>query len=152
MRMWVFLGFMLTAAIQDFRKKEVDLWVFVLFGAAAFLLNVYLWITAETKFLWQEHLLSCGLGAGLLLTGKLSQDGIGAGDGLFFLTSGLMLRFWENLTILCSGIFLGGMYGLAVFGWNQIYGKKNVRKMTIPFLPFVAIPGIWMAVLNCKGA
>ena len=152
MRMWVFSGFMLTAAIQDFRKKEVELWVFALFGAAAFLMNVYVWIAAETAPLWQEHLLSCSLGAGMLLLGKLSQGGIGAGDGLFFLTSGLMLRFWENLTILCAGVFLGGMYGLAVFGWNQMYGKQNVCKMTIPFLPFAAVTGIWMVVLSYKGA
>lgn len=150
--MWIFSGFMLTAAIQDLRKKEVELWVFVLFGGAACLLNIYLWLSARTGLAWQDQLLSCGLGAGLLLAAKLSQGGIGAGDGLFFLISGLMLRFWENLVILCGGILLGGMYALAVFGWNQMYGTRNVRKITIPFLPFAALPGIWMSILNYRGA
>ncbi|MCI9534669.1 MAG: pilus assembly protein CpaA [Lachnospiraceae bacterium] len=152
MRMWIFSGFMLTAAVKDLHKKEVELWVFALFGAAAFLMNVYLGVVTKADLLWQEQLMSCSLGAGLLLMGRFSRGGIGAGDGLFFLTSGLMLRFWENLTILCVGILLGGMYALTVFGWNQMYGRRNVRNETIPFLPFAAIPGIWLAVLNMKGA
>ena len=78
MRMWIFSGFMLTAAIKDLHKKEVELWVFALFGAAAFLMNVYLGVVTKADLLWQEQLMSCSLGAGLLLMGRFSRGGIGA--------------------------------------------------------------------------
>lgn len=151
MKMLVFLGFTVTAALQDLSKKEVRLWVFVLFGGLAIMLNGYLWMASKEDFIWIKHLWSCCLGIGLLLLGKGIGGGIGAGDGLFFLVSGLLLDFGENLWILCGGIFLGGIYGLAIFGWNRIYGKKDMRKETIPFLPFVAIPGIWMAAMKGGG-
>ena len=151
MRMWIFSGFMLTAAVKDLHKKEVELWVFALFGAAAFLMNVYLGVVTKADLLWQEQLMSCSLGAGLLLMGRFSRGGIGAGDGLFFLTSGLMLRFWENLTILCVGILLGG--GIVTLG-GSLLGVKAIVKPGVVVLAvgFSAMVGIFFGIYPASKA
>ncbi len=141
----VFAVFLLTAAAQDFKRQQVKLWVYILFGLLALIWDGYLWRTADVGFSWNRHLASCSIGICLYLAGRLLEGGIGAGDGLFFLISGLMLDFSENLAVMCMGVMLCGLYGMVLFVWNQIYWKKNVRKLSIPFLPFAAIPGIWMA-------
>ena len=62
----LFLGYLLAAAIQDFREKQVKIWVFVLFGFLGL-------ITAGKNLGWQEHLKSSCLGLGLLGLGKVSR-------------------------------------------------------------------------------
>ena len=79
------------------------------------------------------------------------EEEIGIGDGLFFLISGLMLDFFQNLTVLCMGVVLCGLYGMVLFVWNQIYWKKDVRKLTIPFFFFFLIPGIWITAMELWG-
>lgn len=148
MRTGIFLGFLLTAAGQDLCKKRVKVWVFVLFAAMALAADMYLWSQADGGFLWQEHLLSCGVGAGLLLLGKACGGGIGEGDGIFFLVSGLMLEFWENFAVLCIGVVLCGFYSLCLFVWCRGWAGRNTGKRTVPFLPFVVLPGVWVAVGN----
>lgn len=146
--MAVFMGFLLVAAGQDLYRKGIKVWVFVLFGIIALAADGYLWSQAGGEFCWRSHLWSCGVGAGLLLLGKICGGSIGAGDGCFFLISGLLLEFWENLMVLCIGVILCGSYGLCLFVWKKIRTGENIGKQTVPFLPFAVIPGVWMAVEN----
>lgn len=145
MRKGIFLAFLLVAAIQDLCRKKVKVWVFAVFGILALGVNMYLWIV-QKEFMWKSHVLSVCLGAGLLILGKLCEGNIGMGDGFFFAVSGLMLEFWENLSLLCIGVMLCGSYGLAVVVWNQIRTGEKAGKRTVPFLPFVAIPGILLTM------
>ena len=147
----LFIGFLLTAAVQDFQRKKVKLWVYAFFGVLALVLDGYLWIMPDYHFLWINHLGSCCLGVCLILAGRFLEGEIGIGDGLFFLISGLMLDFFQNLTVLCTGVVLCGLYGMVLFVWNQIYWKKDVRKLTIPFLPFAVIPGLWITAMELWG-
>lgn len=145
MRKGIFLVFLLVVAIQDLHRKKVKVWVFVVFGILALGLNGYLWIVQKEDSMW-NHVLSASLGAGLLALGRFCEGNIGTGDGWFFAVSGLMLEFWENLSLLCMGVMLCGSYGLAVLVWNQIRTGERAGNKTVPFLPFVAVPGILMAM------
>lgn len=146
MRTGIFLVYLLTAAIQDLSRKQVKIWVFVLFGILALTLDGYMWVILGEKFSWETHLWGIVLGAGLLLGGKMCGGNIGAGDGWFFVVSGLLLGIWENLIMFCIGVLLCGIYGLTIFTWRWVRTGKSAGKVTIPLLPFVAIPGIVMAV------
>ncbi len=139
----LFLAFLWIAAIQDFFQKQVKLWVFVLFGVIAIIISSYLWISQNHDFPWKEHLGSCCLGTLLLGAGKLCNGEVGSGDGLFFMVSGTMLGFGENLALLCSSIALCGIYSLIYLCFYQIQGR-NMRKATLPFLPFALLPGTWL--------
>lgn len=144
----VFFLYLMTASIQDIKTKQIKIWVFFLFGALALVSDGYMWMAASENFLWKSHLASCSLGLGMLGLGKISRGAVGTGDGLFFLISGLMLNFGENLFVLCGGILLCGICGMAIFVWKWISAGEKSGKRTLPFLPFAAIPGICLTVIR----
>ena len=137
----LFLGYLLAAAIQDFREKQVKIWVFVLFGFLGL-------ITAGKNLGWQEHLKSSCLGLGLLGLGKVSRWEIGAGDGLFFLISGYLLSFWENMMMRCGGVMLCGLYAMIRFVWHRMHRGNRIGKENVPFLPFVAVWGVCVTAVQ----
>lgn len=141
---WIFLLFLLIVAGQDLRKKRVEVWIFIVFGVGALLILAYQWGTAGQPVPWGNRFSSMCLGFGLLGCSILWQDAIGLGDGCFFLVSGLMLGFWENLALLCYGLLLCSVYCLGLFVWNQVRYHKNVKNCTVPFLPFLVPVGIWI--------
>ncbi|MCI8578942.1 MAG: hypothetical protein HFG64_15825 [Lachnospiraceae bacterium] len=92
--------------------------------------------------------LSCGVGLGLLAVGWASQGRIGAGDGCFFLISGLLLDAGENFWLLSVSVFLCGLSSLGILAGAQLAGRQKARTDTLAFLPFVAIGGAAGAVMG----
>lgn len=140
---WLFLCFLLIAAGQDLHKKSVAVWVYLLFGGLALASrSCQLFVAGLSQ--WGDLL--CGVCPGLAMLGvsMLWQEDVGVGDGCFFLVSGLMLGFWQNLALLCYGLFLCSGYCLVKLVWNQILIRKNVGRETVPFLPFLVPVGIWL--------
>lgn len=146
----IFLCFMLLAAGQDLKRRQVDVRIYLVFGMVA-MGSVCIQLAMGETYNLLEHVAAASIGAGLLGLGMLSGGSIGTGDGCFFLVSGLMLRFWENLAMLCYGTLLCGVFCLIYFWWGRMHGWKNIGKQTVPFLPFAALPGIWLAVWGTGG-
>lgn len=156
MKRWLFGVFLAVAAGQDLKRKRVDIWIYLLFGtlAAAVLIGSQsgrmteceIWLKGLAEAVW------C-LCPGLVLLGfgRVSRGGIGVGDGCFFLVSGLLLSFWENMMILGYGTLLCGLYSLGYLVWKRMKRgtPADVRRHKIPFLPFLLPPGIWL--LFCGG-
>lgn len=147
---WLFACFLLLAAAQDLKRKQVDIWVYLLFGGAALTAGIGRQLTGTADSVWLEHLGGAGLGLGLLVASAVSRGGIGMGDGCFFVVSGLFLGFWENFMILCYGVLLCGMFCLGYLIWCRFHVISDVRKRVIPFLPFVVPPGIWVVIHGWK--
>ncbi|MCD8083844.1 MAG: prepilin peptidase [Clostridiales bacterium] len=145
--MWmiVFVCFLLAASGQDLCKKCVDIRIYQIFALLSVLLALGRQLMLGETYHVLEHVTGMSLGVGLLGLGMLS-GGIGSGDGYFFLVSGMMLGFRENLTLLCAGILLCGLFCMGYLIWGLVRKGINVRKCSVPFLPFVVIPGLWMAV------
>ncbi len=132
--------FLLAAAWEDVREKAVSVWVF---EGAAIAGAIMALLQGE---MGAERLLSCMVGAGLLFLSRLTSEAIGIGDGCFFAVSGLYLSAVMNLKLLIfgsllNGIFCGGMY---VFG---LLRGKDVKKKTVPFLPFLVPVWIGLEIL-----
>ncbi len=136
----VFGMFLLSAAWQDGRKKSIHIW---LFGAAGI---VGLILSLKMGELGVDRFLSCLIGAGLLLLSFMSDGAIGTGDGFFFVVSGLFLRALLNLKLLVYGILLNGIICGGIYLHGRILGS-NVKKMTVPFLPFLVPVWIGLVVL-----
>lgn len=146
MRLGLYLFFLLVSAGCDLRKKRVPVWIYVVAAIVAII-----WATASVLVFQQnyqvaEHLASVGVGALLLLISVISRGSIGAGDGCFFIIAGLFLKFWEVMMVLCYSTLLCGLYGLGYYVWKFIHGGGCVGKETIPFLPFVIVPSVWMGI------
>lgn len=146
MERWIFGMFLAVAAGQDLRKKQVDLWIYGLFGCFAFLLAIGRQLRGAAGFQWQEYIGGISIGLMLLGIGIISRGSIGMGDGLFFLVSGMILKLPENMLLLSYGILLCGLYSLGYLVWIHFRaeGIKHMRAQMIPFLPFLIPPGIWL--------
>ena len=125
----VLAGFTALAAGQDLRKKQVDINLYWIFGMIAGAVLVFR----------------------MLGLGKVSRGSIGAGDGCYFLISGLLLGFWRNLAVLFYGTLCCGLFCLVYFVWGNFKKKDNLRKQTVPFLPFAAVPVFWMIIGEAAG-
>lgn len=134
------------AAAQDLARKQVDIWIYLLFGGTALAIGIGRQLAGDAGYSCLQHVEAAGLGAALLAASLVSRGGIGRGDGCFFLVSGLYLEFWENLMMLCYGILLCGIFSLGYLMWCRFRMSADVRKRTIPFLPFVVPPGIWLVL------
>lgn len=146
MEKWVFVTFLFIAAAQDLRRKEVEIWVYLLFGGMGLAVGIARWVSGEAAYAWMEHLAASGIGIALLAASAVSRGEIGMGDGCFFLVSGLLLGFWENVILLSYGVLLCGMFCLGYFVWCRFHMAGDVRKRVVPFLPFLVPSGIWLAL------
>ncbi|MGL5435905.1 MAG: prepilin peptidase [Lachnospiraceae bacterium] len=143
----LFLCFLLVAAGQDIRDKHVEVRVFALFGLLAVMLSVYQWTTGVWNG-WIDLVSNLCIAAGIIGAAVFWKDAIGFGDGCFFLVSGILLGFWENLALLFYGMLLCGSYCLLKLVICQLRNGQNVRNQTVPFLPFLVPVGVWLVFLN----
>lgn len=139
----MFLLFLLITAMQDLKRKSVRLWVYILFALGAAGALIYLWASGQ-EVIWTDRILGAGLGL-IMLGGSIAGRGsVGLGDGAFFLISGLMLGFWDNLALLLYGSLCCGLYCLVLLAVNLLLCHRNIRKRTVPFLPFLIPVAIWI--------
>ena len=131
---FVFLG---TAAWQDLRTRSISLEV--LAGGAA----------VGKERLPGEIVLAMIPGIMLLLIGMLTRGLLGEGDGWFFIVTGFFLGWQECVMLLISGQIFCGIFGLAIMVGAQIgTGRENIRKLRLPFLPFLLPASLWMVLMR----
>ena len=90
-----------------------------------------------------QILLGMGIGGGLLIMSLLSKGGIGVGDGIVVLISGIYLGVQENCFLLLLALLVSSLY--SGFLW---IGKKVDRKQKIPFIPFLLVGYIMRLVFG----
>lgn len=95
---------------------------------------------------WKGILCSVMVGFAVLAFSWVTRGKIGAGDGWFFVISGLFLGFKENLALAVSGLFFCSLYCL-VFAAAALWGGGNIRSRRVPFLPFLIPVGLWLVFL-----
>lgn len=71
---------------------------------------------------------------GILVLGisKLTKGGIGMGDGLLMIVTGVFLGAWGNIEL-----FLGSLFLAAIFSVLYLIVKRKDRKKEIPLVPFL---------------
>lgn len=147
--MSLFFLFLGIAAWQDLRTRSISLEVLTAGAAAGMAVCVL-----EGRGL-EEIVPAMIPGIALLLINRFADGIIGEGDGLFFLVAGFFLEWKEIVLLLISGQFFCGIFGLAMavsvmtIGGGKIGGGNgNLRKMRLPFLPFLLPTALWMAVMR----
>lgn len=132
--------FLMFAVWQDIKYRGVEERYYLIFGMAGV---VFAFLQGRTLL---SVCGSAGVGVLLLVLGWLSGGGIGEGDGWFFVVTGFFLAPQDNLALLLSGLFFCSLYSLtltaAAFG-----SGANIRKLKVPFLPFLLPVGLWLVFL-----
>lgn len=146
MERWIFGMFLAVAAGQDLKKKQVDIWVYIVFGMLAFLITAERKLGGTAEFCWNDHIGGISLGLLILGIGIISRGKIGLGDGLFFVVSSLILKLPETMLLLCYGLLFCGLYSLGYLVWMRFQTSEiqAIRGQIVPFLPFLVPPGIWI--------
>ena len=141
--MKLFFLFLGAAAWQDLRTRSIGLEILAA-GAIAGLI-----VCAGAGRSAGEIFLAMIPGAGILLLSFFTDGMMGEGDGLFFLVSGLFLEWQEVILLFISGQIFCSIFGLTV-AVSAFWGAKNgnIRKMRLPFLPFLLPMAMWMAVMR----
>lgn len=134
----VFLMILFLAAGMDLKTKTLDSRFLVISGIVGTIVG---WCGGFHGRDWKEILLSCGIGVMILIVSRLTNGGIGEGDGWFFMISGLFLDVQKNSMLFLSGIFASGIFGLILAAAS--FWKGEIRGKSFPFLPFLIPGGIW---------
>lgn len=139
MKEMLFLIFLAVAAWQDMRDKEIDAWLYVVFGGLIWFGKLCFDGPVE---LWREAV-NAVPGIALVLLSRLSGGTVGEGDGWFFVVAGVALGVRNAVALFFISLFLCCLWcaGMAVWGWRR---RISVRRKTVPFLPFVLPAVLWI--------
>ncbi|WP_026892635.1 prepilin peptidase [Lacrimispora aerotolerans] len=136
----VFTIFLVYSAFQDGRSKTISVWLLFAAGTAGILFII---ISGQGI---GDRPLSCLIGLLMVGISRLSDGAIGEGDGWFFTVSGLFLNLLINLKLLVYGVFLSGFVCMGIYIFFRLKGN-DVKKVTIPFLPFLLPAWIGLVML-----
>lgn len=158
----VILLFLLSAAISDWKTREIPVWIYILGGTEAILWRISclagfsehwgseVWIvflhgnTGNMPLL--EIVGGVSIGVVLLILSKITEGAVGLGDGMLFFVTGIYLGFWKNAMLLWGSLLLCSCWGIALLAVRRIKWTAG-KRMEIPFLPFVLPVGIWILML-----
>lgn len=71
------------------------------------------------------------------------------GEIVLAMIPGIFLGWQECVMLLISGQIFCGIFGLAIMVGAQIgTGRENIRKLRLPFLPFLLPASLWMVLMR----
>lgn len=133
-----FTLFLVMTAAADWRWRKIPVWMFLFSGIC----GAVLWMAVPGDGL-ESHEAFAALvpgGFSLLLTG-ISRGSIGVGDGCFLLAAACYLRWEKVWTLWMGGLLCCSLGSLFLIVKGRFRGN-SVRKLRIPFLPFL-VP-VWI--------
>ena len=134
----ILLLFLCAAAIIDVRTKELPLLFLAAGGAGAIVLSL---LKGEVSVL--QMLLGCLPGAGLLLAARITDQGVGYGDGALLLIPGILLGLFPVILLLFCALLAAALTGIFL-----MIVKKWKKKRSLPFVPFLYVGYILLLLMG----
>ena len=123
----VLLGALGVHSIEDIRDKKITVTITLFFGIIGVILHLLLGRQGMN-----EMLFGALSGTVVLAAGRLLKGGIGTGDGIVFMLTGLYLGAERNVTLMVLSFFLAGIYG-----FYRMLIKGDAKNREMPFIPFL---------------
>ena len=120
---------LLIMSVQDIKERSISNRYIAMLAAVC---AVGGFLNAEQA--WMEMLSGCSIGLCLMGVSVLTQEQIGAGDGLVVAALGLLTGAIKALTILSIASLI--MAGVSIL---LISIRKGTRKMKLPFVPAISV-------------
>ena len=118
----VSIAVLLIFSLQDIRKREISGYLVIIYGLIGIIIGLF-------KIPVIELLLSAVPGAFLLILGRITDEGIGYGDGLVILALGIWVGLYLSLVALIVGILLLGIVSLGYILMMKIKREKVFCKL-----------------------
>ena len=134
----VVITMLAVETVSDIRTRKISLLRLSAFLAAGIVFNIVM----KYQTLWS---LLGGIAPGLILMlyARLTGEGIGYGDCVLFIVSGIFIGFFDNLKLLFLSLVLA-----SVVGGVLVLLKKGNFRMKIPFVPCILSAYVIMIVLE----
>ena len=126
---YLFTAILLVCAYIDFKRKEVSIFLFIPMGICAILK----WIIGDGAGVLSRSV-GIIIGVLFLIISRLTKEAIGYGDSVLITILGLHMGGIPMLYVLVASSVLAGIVALFCV-WKHRWSKK----LTIPFIPFVAV-------------
>ena len=126
----VSIAVLLILSFQDIKRREISGYLVIIYGLSGIVIGMF-------KIPVMELLLSAVPGAFLLILGRITDEGIGYGDGLVILALGIWVGLYLSLVALIVGILLLGIVSLGYVLMMKIKREKVFLQTKMPFMPFL---------------
>lgn len=128
---------LIICTIEDMKEKAVTMPVVYGFGLIGLLMQGYL----KNISVWS---VIGGMGIGILIIGisHLTKGGIGMGDGILIVVTGIYLGLRDNFILL-----LAALTGVLIWAGFLAVTKGISRNKEIPFIPFMLAAYLGMLTL-----
>jgi leader peptidase (prepilin peptidase)/N-methyltransferase len=136
MQKFVLLGLLGLCAWEDMKRKELTVMNLLLFAISGLLLHLFFPICSIYSILW-----GISLGVAVLGVSFLSRGGIGMGDGILLMVTGVYLGGTANLELFLLGISFSALWAM---GLVVIWKKRGKDQMA--FAPFLLASYLVMLV------
>lgn len=127
MQKYVLLVLLIICAVEDWKRKEVNVVYILLFGIVGVILHL-LYPNCSVY----SMIFGLLLGIGIVGISILSRGSIGMGDGILLVVTGVYLGGYGNLELFLTGMLFVGIWSLGL-----LVLKKKKRKERIAFIPFL---------------
>ena len=133
--------YLLVCAIQDIRRRKIEIPFSACAGCAALLLDAVSVITGISSV----PVCLGGLlpGVMLLVLAFVSRGALGSGDGICFLVLGALLGTPMTWILLLCALLCAAIFGAVLLALHLVK-----RKTRIPFLPFTAVS--WAGIMAVR--
>lgn len=129
-----FLG---VGSYLDLKDQSLPAIFLEIFAAAAILCHLFLGVQKTG-----EVLAGIGIGAVVLVVGKLTEEAIGYGDGVVILILGMLEGVSMLFQIILGAFLLSGIYSAC-----KVLADSGSVKERIPFLPFLFLAFVGVGIL-----
>lgn len=126
---WLVCGMLFLCGIYDWRKKELPVWWLVCMSV---IVGIFL-LCFHRNMLW-SRVAGVILGIVLFLFAKWTKEMIGYGDCWLILLLGIYIGIYQSLCVLFIASAIAGIFALFC-----LWFRKWNKKMSIPFVPFLAV-------------
>ena len=130
----LFLG---IGSYLDIRDRELPVIFLTVFGVLVIFCNV-VWNYQG----FRNVIIGGMIGATFLLTGWVTKESIGYGDGIGLVILGILEGFPGMIPVIFGAFLFSGIYGL----WKLVGLKKSVSD-TMPFYPFLLMAFVGVKLL-----
>jgi len=125
--MYIIGGVLLAfAVLDDLKYKQIRIIPVILIGAFGLAMRCALNLDIV------GGILGAVVGILLIAIGKITRQAIGYGDGVVFISIGVLIGFKQVAIVLFISLFLAFIYSVIL-----LVLRKAKRKTVFPFVPFV---------------
>lgn len=136
MQRYVLLGLLGICTWEDVKNKELTTANILLFGIGGVMLHPFFPTCSIYSILWGVF-----LGLAVMAISWISRGGIGMGDGILLMVTGVYLGGAANLELFIIGLLFSFLWALGLV----VFWKKKGQE-EIAFVPFLLISYLIMLV------